>query len=332
MSILQFTFANPSFLWLLLAIVPFVVWYVLRNNRTQASIQISGLQSIASAPRTWRHYFRHSMFVLRMLAFALLVLALARPQSTDSWQNSTRYGIDIMIALDVSTSMLAEDLKPNRLEAAKEVGSEFVVGRPADRIGLVLFAGESFTQCPLTTDHVVLLNLFKDVKSGVLEDGTAIGMGLANAVTRLRTSDSKSKVIVLLTDGENNRGDIDPLTASEIALAYGVRVYTVGVGTIGMAPYPFPTAFGTQYQNVEVKIDEKLLKDIAHNTGGKYFRATSTTKLREIYKEIDKLEKAKIEVTEYSKKHEEFFIFALIAAVFLVLEIVLRYSVFRAIP
>lgn len=222
-----------------------------------------------------------------MVAVALLIVILARPQSTNSWSNSSTEGIDIMLAMDISGSMLAQDLKPNRLEAAKDVAASFINGRPNDNIGLVVFSAESFTQCPLTTDHTVLLNLFKDIQSGMIQDGTAIGLGLVNAVSRIKDSHAKSKVIILLTDGSNNAGEIAPVTAAEIAKTFGVRVYTIGVGTKGMAPYPFQTAFGVQYQNIPVEIDEATLKQIASTTGGQYFRATDNASLKEIYSEID---------------------------------------------
>ena len=241
-----------------------------------------------------------------MVAVALLIVILARPQSTNSWSNSSTEGIDIMLAMDISGSMLAQDLKPNRLEAAKDVAASFINGRPNDNIGLVVFSAESFTQCPLTTDHTVLLNLFKDIQSGMIQDGTAIGLGLANAVSRIKDSHAKSKVIILLTDGSNNAGEIAPVTAAEIAKTFGVRVYTIGVGTKGMAPYPFQTAFGVQYQNIPVEIDEATLKQIASTTGGQYFRATDNASLKEIYSEIDQMEKTKISVQEYSKKQEEY--------------------------
>jgi Ca-activated chloride channel homolog len=228
--------------------------------------------------------------------------------------------------------MLAEDFKPNRVEAAKKVAAEFIDGRPSDRIGVVVFSGQSFTQCPLTTDHDVLKNLLKNIKIGMIEDGTAIGNGLATSVTRLKDSKAISKVVILLTDGINNKGEIDPQTAGEIAKLYGIRVYTVGVGTNGMAPYPFQTPFGVQYQNMKVEIDEGLLKKIANETDGKYFRATDNAKLRSIYKEIDKMEKSKIDVTVFHKKKEEFLIFALIAACLLVAEFLLRTTFFRNIP
>lgn len=267
-----------------------------------------------------------------MVAVALLIVILARPQSTNSWSNSSTEGIDIMLAMDISGSMLAQDLKPNRLEAAKDVAASFINGRPNDNIGLVVFSAESFTQCPLTTDHTVLLNLFKDIQSGMIQDGTAIGLGLANAVSRIKDSHAKSKVIILLTDGSNNAGEIAPVTAAEIAKTFGVRVYTIGVGTKGMAPYPFQTAFGVQYQNIPVEIDEATLKQIASTTGGQYFRATDNASLKEIYSEIDQMEKTKISVQEYSKKQEEYKNWALLVFVLLLVEILLRNTLLRNIP
>ncbi|GAB1359492.1 VWA domain-containing protein [Porphyromonadaceae bacterium] len=281
---------------------------------------------------TWRIYARHLPFVFRVLVFALLIIVLARPQSTDNWENVSTEGIDIMMAIDISGSMLAEDLKPNRLEAAKEVATSFINGRQNDNIGLVVFAGESFTQCPLTIDHTVLLNLFQGIKSGMIEDGTAIGLGLANSVSRIKDSQAKSKVVILLTDGSNNRGEIAPVTAAEIARSFGIRVYTIGVGTIGTAPYPFQTPFGIQYQNVPVDIDEKSLQQIATMTGGAYFRATDTQSLKTIYDEIDQLEKTKLNVKQFSKKQEEYKEYALLAFVILLAEVLLRYLLLKRIP
>ena len=262
-------FANPNYLYLLLLLIPMIGWYVYKLSKSQASLQVSSSEAFeAPGAVSWIVYLRHVPFVLRMVAVALLIVILARPQSTNSWSNSSTEGIDIMLAMDISGSMLAQDLKPNRLEAAKDVAASFINGRPNDNIGLVVFSAESFTQCPLTTDHTVLLNLFKDIQSGMIQDGTAIGLGLANAVSRIKDSHAKSKVIILLTDGSNNAGEIAPVTAAEIAKTFGVRVYTIGVGTKGMAPYPFQTAFGVQYQNIPVEIDEATLKQIASTTGG----------------------------------------------------------------
>ena len=326
-------FANPTYLYLLLLLIPLIGWYVYKLSKNQASLQVSSTE-VFDAPgvSTWKVWLRHVPFVLRMAAIALLIVILARPQSTNSWQNSSTEGIDIVLAMDISTSMLAQDLKPNRLEASKDVASSFINGRPNDNIGLVVFAAESFTQCPLTTDHTVLLNLFKDVQPGIIQDGTAIGLGLANAVSRVKDSQAKSKVIILLTDGVNNQGEIAPVTAAEIAKTFGVRVYTIGVGTQGKAPYPFQTAFGVQYMDVDVDIDEPTLKQIAATTGGQYFRATDNASLKEIYSEIDKMEKTKISVQEYSKKQEEYKNWALLLFSLLLVEILLRNTLLRNMP
>jgi Ca-activated chloride channel family protein len=328
----EITFANPGFLYLLILLIPMIIWYLLRQKNAHASLQVSSLSGFQNAPRTIRHFLRQFLFVLRIAAVVLLIIVLARPQSTDRWQNVSTEGIDIIIALDISSSMLAQDFQPNRLEASKDVAIEFISGRPNDRIGLVVFSGESFTQCPLTTDHAVVINLFKDVQSGMIEDGTAIGMGLATSINRMKDSDAISRVIILLTDGVNNRGAIAPLTAAEIAKTFGTRVYTIGVGSRGMAPYPVQTPFGTQYQNMEVQIDEDILKEIANMTDGKYFRATNNQKLVEIYQEIDQLEKSKIDVKEFSRKNEEYLFFALIAGSLLLVEILLRNTLLRNIP
>lgn len=294
---------------------------------------MASTEGFAQAPKTFRLYLRHVPFVLRLLTVTCVIIVLARPQSTNSWNTSTTEGIDIMMTVDISSSMLAEDLKPNRLEAAKDVASTFISGRQTDNIGLVVFSGESFTQCPLTTDHAQLLNLLKEIRCGMIDDGTAIGHGLATAVSRLKDSNAKSKTIILLTDGTNNRGEIAPTTAAELAQAYNIRVYTIGVGTKGTAPYPFKTAGGgVRYQNVPVEIDENVLTKIAQMTGGQYFRATNNVALKDIYKEIDQLEKTKMSVQEYSKKQEEYGIFALAGLILLLLELLLRYAVLRYIP
>ncbi len=326
-------FANPTYLYLLLLLVPMIGWYIYKLSKSQASLQVSSSEAFnLPGAKSWKIYLRHVPFVLRILAVTCLIFVLARPQSTNSWQNSSTEGIDIIMTMDISTSMLAEDLKPNRLEASKDVAASFINGRPNDNIGLVLFAGESFTQCPLTIDHTVLLNLFKDIQPGMIQDGTAIGLGLANAVSRIKDSQAKSKVIILLTDGVNNTGEIAPVTAAEIAKSFGVRVYTIGVGTQGEAPYPIPTAFGIQYQNIPVEIDETSLKQIATLTGGQYFRATDNDSLKEIYSEIDQMEKTKINVQEFSKKQEEYKTWALLVFVLLLLELLLRNTVLKTIP
>jgi len=329
----NYTFHNPELLYLLLLLAPMIGWYIWKKSSLQASIRLSTIKGFSNIPRTYKYYLRHFPFAFKILALASLIVALARPQSTDSWNNTSTEGIDIVMALDLSSSMLAEDFKPNRLEAAKDDAIQFISGRPNDRIGLVVFSGESFTQCPLTTDHAVLINLIKDVKSGMIEDGTAIGLGLANAVSRLKESGAKSKIVILMTDGVNNQGEVPPLTAAEIAKTFGIRVYTVGVGTMGQAPYPFTDVFGRkQYQNVDVEIDEDVLTQIAHLTDGKYFRATSNKRLEEVYVEIDKLEKSKIEVKEYSKKIEEYLLFVLFGVVLLLAELLLKNTILRNVP
>ena len=326
-------FANPTYLYLLLLLIPMIGWYVYKLSKNQASLQVSSTEGFdAPGVSSWKVWLRHVPFILRMAAVAVLVVILARPQSTNSWQNSSTEGIDIVLAMDISTSMMAQDLKPNRLEASKDVASAFINGRPNDNIGLVVFAAESFTQCPLTTDHTVLLNLFKDVQPGIIQDGTAIGLGLANAVSRIKDSQAKSKVIILLTDGVNNQGEIAPVTAAEIAKQFGIRIYTIGVGTNGTAPYSMQTYAGTQYVNVPVEIDEKTLTEIAGTTNGNYFRATSNSKLKEVYQEIDKLEKTKLNVKEFSKREEEYQVFAWIAFFCILLELLLRNSVLKKIP
>lgn len=325
-------FANPEMLYLLLLILAGIAWYWFKDADSRPKFQISSYDSFVAGKKSLKYYFIHLPFLLRCLAFALLVIALARPQSSSSRQNVSIEGIDIVLAMDISGSMLAEDFKPNRLEAAKEVARDFILGRPSDRMGLVVFSGESFTQCPLTHDHPVLINLLQDIKSGMIEDGTAIGDGLATSVSRLKESNAVSKVIILLTDGENNRGFVDPVSAAEIARVFGLRVYTIGVGSIGTAPYPIQTPFGMQYQQMEVRIDEPLLMEIAEMTNGKYFRATNSAKLREIYKEIDQMEKSKIDVTEYRKKSEEFHPFAFLALILLLLDFVLGITLFRKFP
>jgi Ca-activated chloride channel homolog len=328
----EIEFAQPYFLYLLIIIPLLCIWYWYKRKKYKPDIQLSTTAGFENTPISLRQRLYHGLFIIRMLVLALLIVAFARPQTSSSSQDVTIEGIDIVMSIDISGSMLAEDFKPNRLEAAKNVASEFIQGRPNDRVGLVVFSGETFTQCPLTTDHAVIRNLFKDIKSGMIEDGTAIGDGLATAVNRLKDSKAISKVIILLTDGVNNMGALDPLSAAEIAKLFGVRVYTIGVGSLGTAPYPIQTPFGKRYQDMEVKIDEVLLKEVAQLTDGKYFRATSNKKLREIYGEIDKLEKSKIDVTEFKKMKEEYLIFALIAMILFAFEIILRNTVYKTTP
>jgi Ca-activated chloride channel family protein len=325
-------FAHPKYFFFLLILLPMLAWYIWKQRQAQASLRLSSSEGFRKAPGTYKIYLRHLPLILRMAAIVLIIVALARPQTTNKWNTTTTEGIDIILAVDISTSMLAEDLKPNRIGAAKDVAASFINGRETDNIGLVVFAGESFTQCPLTTDHAVLLNLLKDINCGMIEDGTAIGHGLATSVNRLKDSQAKSKVIILLTDGVNNRGEIAPITAGEIAKAYNIRVYTVGVGTKGQAPYPYKTPFGTQYMTIPSDIDEPTLIKIAQITGGLYFRATNTAALKEIYSEIDQLEKTKLNVQEYSKKYEEYRIFIFWAFFIFLLELLLRYTVLRNVP
>jgi len=324
-------FVNPEYFYFLLLIPLFIIWYFFKKQTIQSDILFPDTRDFEQE-KTLKNRLIYLPFILKLLSVFFLVFALARPQSTSSWEDTTTEGIDIVLSMDISGSMLAEDLKPNRLNASKNVALDFISKRVNDRIGLVVFSGESFTQCPLTTDHNVLINLFKDIKSGMIADGTAIGMGLATAVNRLKDSKAISRVIILLTDGVNNQGLVAPLTAAEIAQKFGIRVYTIGVGTEGYAPYPFQTAFGIQYQDVEVQIDEKTLQDIATITDGKYFRATNNNSLKEIYEDINKLEKSKIETTEYHKRKEEFLPFALFSLLFLMLSFLLKSTYLKSIP
>lgn len=325
-------FAN-KYCFLLLALIPLLVfWYWKKQRTDRSSFNFSGFDKSWKNKPSLKIRLLHLPFILRLIGLIFLIIVLARPQSNRSRQDVSVEGIDIVMALDISGSMLAEDFRPNRLEAAKEVAMEFIDGRPDDRIGLVVFSGESFTQCPITTDHVVLKNLFSGIKSGMIDDGTALGEGLATAVSRLRSSTAKSKVIILLTDGVNNMGVIAPLTAAEIAHTYGIRVYTIGIGRDGMAPYPFQTVFGVQYQNIEVKIDEALLSQIAKMNGTKYFRATNKNKLKDIYAEIDKMEKTKIDVTEYHRKNEEYLPFLLFGLLMIISGELLRLTYLKKTP
>ena len=329
------TFHNPHLLWLLTLLLPAAGYYLYRLRKGGAALRISSVAGVLKAPRTVRYYLRHAPFVLRMAALATLVVALARPQSAEQNTRTNTDGIDIMLALDVSGSMLARDFRPDRLEAAKEVAGSFISDRYGDRIGLVVFAGEAFTQSPLTADQSTLLTLLGRVRSGLIEDGTAIGNGLATAINRLRESDAKSKVIILLTDGVNNRGEIAPQTAAEIAKAQGIRVYTIGVGTEGMAPYPAVDIYGTPTGGTvmaKVEIDEKTLRSIAEQTGGQYFRATDKAKLKAIYDQINQLEKSKVEVTEHVTYHEQFLLWVLAGLGLLVLEFLFSNLVLKRIP
>jgi len=328
----RITFANPEMFYLLIIIPILVFLYFWRLSKQKATIIFPTINVLSFKTKSLKVKLRHLPFIFTCIGLIFIIISLARPQSSSTRKEVQTEGIDIVLAMDVSTSMLAEDLKPNRIEAAKQTALKFIDARVSDRIGLVVFAGESFTQCPPTIDHSVLKNLLKSIKSGMIEDGTAIGMGLATSVSRLKDSKAKSKVIILLTDGINNTGFISPQTAAEIAHTFNIKVYTIGVGTMGTAPYPFQTPFGVQYQQVDVKIDEGILKEIAGITGGKYFRATDTKSLERIYQEIDKMEKSKIDVAYFTKKTEEYLPYTLAGLIFIFLSIFLNYSVFRKLP
>ena len=324
-------FSQPAFFGLF-ALVPLLIYWELRKaGKAQGTVLVSSVRPFTGL-RSWKSFLRPVPFIFRMVAFCCIIIALARPQTRNDEQLVTGEGIDIVLCLDISGSMLAQDFTPNRMEAAKNVAAEFIDNRPTDRIGLVIFSGESFTMCPLTTDRAVLKTQLSNVQSGLLEDGTAIGSGLATGVDRLRNSPSKSKVIILLTDGENNGGLIDPNTAKEIAKSVGVRVYTIGMGTEGFAPVPIQTPQGVVLSREKVNIDEKLLTQIAKETGGQYYRAKDNESLHNIYAEIDRLEKSKIEVTALRRYTEQFFPFALVAAVLLMLELLLRWTVLKKFP
>ncbi len=323
-----FTFENPEYFWLFLLLIPIIAWYIWKHTNLFAHIRTASLQDIEDIPASPKRFLIHFPFVFRLLALSFLIVALCRPVSVDTYSDSTTYGVDIVLSMDVSTSMLAMDLKPDRMEAAKDVAANFINNRPYDRMGLVVFASECFTQCPLTTDHVTLLNLLNDLECGMVTDGTAIGMGLALAVNRLRDSKAISKVIVLLTDGDNNSGDIDPITAAELATKFGIRVYTIGVGKKGDVPYPTP--YGTQM--VQNSFDESTLMKIAKMTNGQYFRATNKNELVKIYNTIDSLEKTKIEDYKFTQKKEEFAPFALLAILMLGIEFLLSQTICKRFP
>ena len=327
-------FANPKILWLLTIVPLLIAYYIWRSRQGGASIVISTTDALRTAPRTLRYYLRHLPIILRIVALSLLIVAVARPQSVEHEVETTSDGIDIVLSLDISGSMLARDFTPDRLVAAKEVASTFIANRTGDRIGLVVFAGEAFTQAPLTTDQATLQTLLGRIKSGVIEDGTAIGNGLATAVNRLRESDSKSKVIILLTDGVNNRGQISPLTVADIAKDLGIKVYTIGVGRNGQAPYPLFDERGREVDTVmlDVEIDEESLREIAEKTGGEYFRATDKESLKRIYDEINSMEKSKVEILEFTLVHEEYLKFVLWALALLITEFFVKYILLKRIP
>lgn len=332
------TFANKEVLLLLLLLIPYAVWYFLRHSKREASITISDTQAYRHIRPTMKLRLMHTPFVLRLITIALIIIIIARPQGKNSWKNSQVEGIDIMLAIDASTSMLAEDLQPNRIQAAKSVATEFISARPNDNIGLTVFAAEAYTQCPMTTDHASLFNLMQQVSCdlalhGVINDGTAIGMGISNAVSRLKESKAKSKVIILLTDGSNNSGEISPLTAADIAATYGIRIYTIGVGTNGTAPFPYPLpGGGVHYIQMPCEIDTQTLSGIATATGGQFYRANSTSQLKKVYHDIDTLERTKFSVRKYSKRYDLYQPLAMLAILSLLIEILLRITVYRRIP
>lgn len=327
------TFAHPHILWLLLVIVPLTVWYILRQRDSHATMSLSTTQAFARMPRSWKQYLRYALFALRMATVACVIVVLARPQTHDSWQTSKTEGTDIIIALDVSSSMMARDFRPDRLEAAKEVAQRFISGRQNDNIGLVIFAGESLTGVPMTMDHTILTNYLQSLQMGVLEDGTAIGDGIATSLNRLRDGQAKSKSIILLTDGSNNTGIVAPVTASEVAREMGIKIYTIGVGRNGTAPYPQRTLTGgIEFVPQPVVIDEATLQTIANSTGGQYFRATDTGTLQRVFEQIDALEKTEMDVRHFSHAEDNYMLWAWLAFGMFCFEMLLRYTVLRSIP
>lgn len=326
--------ANPQYLWLFLIYIPLIIWYVLKQKKADPTLEVSTTMPFDNLPASWKVYLRHGMFVVRLLAIGALIIIICRPQTNDRWQTSETEGTDIVVALDVSTSMLARDFKPDRFEAAKDVASQFIAGRETDNIGIVVFAGESFTLVPMTTDKSVLMNYIQDIRMGIIEDGTAIGDGLATSINRIKDGKAKSKSIILLTDGSNNTGIVAPLTAAEIAKKYGIKIYTIGVGKNGNALYPVGQNYygKMEYQLMPVVIDEATLKNIASVTGGKYFRATDKTVLKEIFNEIDKLEKTQMDVKQFSHTEDDYMPWAILLLTLVVLEILVRHTLLREIP
>ncbi len=326
-------FEYPHLLWLLIIPALLIVHYIyLELCGRRPHLRVSDIRYWKAGGKSVLSYLRHAPMLLRTVALSMIIIAIARPRSSSKMDKIDTEGIDIVLAMDVSTSMLARDFTPDRISAAKDIAIEFISQRPSDRIGIVVFAGESYTQCPLTTDRATLINLMKEIQTGLIEDGTAIGNGLATAVARMQGSDAKSRVVILLTDGVNNRGEITPQTAADIAKTYGIRVYTIGVGANGTAPYPVITPWGVQMQDVEVEIDEDLLKGIAETTGGRYFRATDNTKLSEIYSEINKMEKARTTIDSFPVYKELFMDFALVALICLLLEVVFNAFILKRLP
>ncbi len=332
MRLPTFHFAHPGFLYLLLLLPLLVAWYLRKGRHGETPLRYSTLLPFQSLGPTLKERLRPLTFLLRLMAIALVVLALARPRTTAHGENIHTEGIDIVLLLDISGSMLAEDFRPNRLEAAKQVAQDFIDGRRNDRMGLVIFSGQSFTQCPMTTDTRVLKNLLRQVRTGMIEDGTAIGLAIAQGVNRLKDSKAKSRVMILLTDGVNNRGEIDPITAAQIAQSFGIRTYTIAVGTLGEAPYPMQTPFGIRYQNVPVEVDEKMLKTVASTTEGQFYRATDGRSLKQVFAEIDTLEKTRIEVMAYRRYTELFYPLTWLALLLLLAEFTLHQTLFRKLP
>ncbi|MDO4320756.1 MAG: VWA domain-containing protein [Bacteroidales bacterium] len=325
--------AHPHFLWLLLILIPLVVWYILRQRTAHPTMSLSSTSAFGHMPVSWKQYLRHFMFVLRLGAIACLIVVLARPQQKDNWRTTSTEGTDIVLAMDVSASMLARDFSPNRMEAAKKVAAKFVQGRESDNIGLVIFAGESLTGVPMTVDRTQLLNYIDGISMEMLEDGTAIGDGIATSLNRLKEGKAKSKSIILLTDGSNNTGVVAPVSASEVAKEMGVKIYAIGVGTNGTAPFPSYDMFGKiVYTPQPVVIDEATLRKIAENTGGKYFRATGNTALEEIFAEIDRMEKTQMDVKVFSHTEDDYMLWAWLAFGLFALEMLLRYIFLRPIP
>ena len=328
------SFANPQYLWLFLVYIPIILWYIKKQRVAEPTLKVSTLLPFEKVGTSWKAYLRHVLFVMRLMAIGCLIIILCRPQTYDRWSTSETEGTDIVIALDVSTSMLARDFKPDRFEAAKDVASQFISGRESDNIGMVIFAGESFTLVPMTTDKTVLLNYIQDISMGMLEDGTAIGDGIATSINRIKNGKAKSKSIILLTDGSNNTGVVAPLTAAEIAKNLGIKIYTIGVGSNGDALYPVGMNYygKMEYQILPVVIDEGTLRSVASMTGGKYYRATSKNVLKEIFKDIDQLEKTQLDVKNYSHTEDDYMKWAVLLFMLVGLEVLLRYTVLRHIP
>ena len=325
--------AYPQYLWLFILYIPLIIWYIKRNSLTNPTLQFSTISPFKKLPKSYKEYLRHFLFILRLCAIGCLIIVLARPQIKDHWRSSSVDGTDIVISMDISSSMLAKDFKPNRLEAAKDVASKFVAKRESDNMGLVIFAAEGFTGVPMTTDRSILISYINGLELGLLEDGTAIGDGLSMAINRIKTGKAKSKSIILLTDGSNNTGIVAPITAAEIAKKHNIKVYTIGVGSNGEALYPTSNTFGQiTYSYQKVVIDEPTLKEIANITGGKYFRATNNNVLDDVFSEIDKLEKTKIDIKNFTHTEDNYMLWAWLALGFFLLEIILRHTILRIIP